>query len=58
MAPARFVSLANFHKRILWPGEPLSVFAHELKQQLEQALPTAVAGTSKQLLLHQFINGF
>ena len=31
MAPARFVSLANFHKRTLLPGEPLSVFVHELK---------------------------
>ena len=30
--PARFVSLADFHKRILLPGEPLSVFAHELKR--------------------------
>jgi len=57
MAPARFVSLADFHKRTLLPGEPLSVFAHELKQLLEQALPTADAGTSKLLLLHQFING-
>ena len=57
MAPARFVSLADFHKRTLLPGEPLSIFAHELKRLLEQALPTADAGTSKQLLLHQFING-
>ena len=57
MAPARFVSLADFHKRILLPGEPLSVFAHELKRFLEQVLPKADTGTSKQLLLHQFING-
>ena len=57
MAPARFMSLADFHKKTLLPGEPLSVFAHELKQLLEQVLPTADAGTSKLLLLHQFING-
>ena len=57
MAPARFVSLADFHKRTLRPGEPLSVFAHELKRLLEQALLTADAATSKQLLLHQFLNG-
>ena len=57
MAPANFVSLAEFHKRTLRPGESLSVFAHELKRLLEQALPTADASTSKQLLLHQFING-
>ena len=57
MVPAYFVSLANFHKRILQPGECLSVFTHELKWLLKQALPTADADTSKQLLLHQFING-
>ena len=47
MAPAHFVSLADFHKRILRLGEPLSVFAHELKRLLEQALLTADASTSK-----------
>ena len=57
MVPANFVSLAEFHKRTLRPGESLSVFTHELKRLLEQALPTAYASTSKQLLLHQFING-
>ena len=57
MAPARFVSLADFHKRTLRPGESLSVFAHELKRLLEQALPSADASTSKELLLHQFISG-
>ena len=57
MVPARFVSLADLYKRSLLPGEPLSVFAHEFKRLLEQALQTADAGTSKQLLLHQFING-
>ena len=31
MTPAYFVSLANFHKRILRLGELLSVFTHELK---------------------------
>ena len=35
----------------------MSVFAHELKRLLQQALPTADASTSKQLVLHQFING-
>ena len=57
MAPARFVSLADFHKRTLLPGEPLSVFAHKSKRLLEQALPTADAGIRKQLLLHKLING-
>ena len=57
MAPARFVMLVDFHRRLLQPGESLSVFAHELKRLLEQALPGADGNTSKQLLLHQFING-
>jgi len=57
MAPAHFVTLADFHRRLLWPGESLSVFAHELKRLLEQALPWADGNTSKQFLLHQFING-
>lgn len=57
MVPAHFVSLADFHKRTLRPGESLSVFAHKLKRLLEQVLPTADYSMSKQLLLHQFING-
>ena len=57
MTPANFVSLVGFHKRTLWLGESLSGFAHELKWLLEQILPTADTSTSKQLLLHQFING-
>ena len=56
MAPACLISLANFHKRTLLPGEPSSVFAHELKRLLKQALPIANTGISKQLLLHQFTN--
>ena len=47
MAPARFVTLADFHRRCLRPGESLSVFAHELKRLLEQALPAADGNTSK-----------
>ena len=47
MVPACFVSLADFHKRLLRPGETLSVFAHELKLLLEQALLTADASMSK-----------
>ena len=57
MAPVRFVSLTDFHSRKLHPGESLSVFVHELKQLLGQAIPNANADTSKQLLLHQFISG-
>ena len=34
MMPMEFVSLDGFHQRKLRPGEPISVFVHELKQLL------------------------
>jgi len=57
ITPVRFVSLSDFHSRKLRPGESLSVFVHELKQLLGQAIPNMNTDTSKQLLLHQFISG-
>ena len=57
LKPAEFVSLDEFHSRKLRPEEPLSLFVHELKQLLEQAMPGIDPATSKQLLLHQFIAG-
>ena len=32
--PMTFISLDDFHKWLLWPGEPLSLYVHELKQLL------------------------
>ena len=57
MAPVKFVSLGDFHARRLHPGESLSVFLHELKRLLDQAMPEAEAATRTQLVLHQFITG-
>ena len=57
MSPVRFVSLEDFHARRLLPGESLSVFVHQLKRILNQAMPTADVGTREQLLLHQFVAG-
>ena len=57
MAPVKFVSLEDFHARRLLPGESLSVFVHQLKQMLTQAMPTVNAETREQLLLHQFVTG-
>ena len=37
--PERFVSLADFHKQMLMPGESLSMYVHQLKQLLNQAIP-------------------
>ena len=58
MMPMKFISLGQFHARKLHPGEPLSVFTHDLKQLLEQAVPDLTDDTAKgQLLLHQFLAG-
>lgn len=57
MAPQSFVSLGDFHKRRLLPNEPISVYVHELKKLLDQAMPELDAGARDQLLLHQFLAG-
>ena len=35
----KFISLDDFHKRVLHPEEPLALYVHELKQPLTQAMP-------------------
>ena len=57
MAPAGFVSLSNFNQIILQPREALSVYLHELKRLLNQAIPNLDAATQNQLLCHQFLIG-
>ena len=54
--PVTFVSLANFHKRMLMPGESLSMYIHQLKQLLNQAMPEISTAGKEQLLLHQFLS--
>ena len=54
MALKSFVSLGDFHKRRLLPNEPISVYVHELKKLLDQAMPELDTGA---LLLHQFLAG-
>ena len=53
----RFVSLTDFHKRMLMPGESLSMYIHQLKQLLGQAMPDISTDAKEQLLLHQFLTG-
>ena len=55
--PMRFISLGDFHKRTLLPGEPLSVYVHQLKQLLNQTMPDLAVPAKEQLLLHQFLAG-
>ena len=46
-----------FHKWRLHPGEPISVYVHEMKRFLSQAMPELVGGPRNQVLLHQFLSG-
>ena len=57
LMPMEFVSLDEFHRRKLRPGEALSVFVHALKKLLEQAMPGLDKPARDQLLLHQFLAG-
>ena len=57
MAPADFVSLEHFQLRKLRPGESLTLYLHDLKHLLEQAMPDLDDLNKKQLLLHQFLAG-
>ena len=57
LAPLKFEALDKFHKRKLRPGEALSVFVHDMKVLLEQAMPRLDNTARDQLLLHQFLTG-
>ena len=57
MTPMGFVSLDIFHGHKLRPGETLSVFVHELKKLLDQAMPSLDVDACDQLVLHQFLGG-
>ena len=57
IVPEVFVTLDEFHKRRLLPGESLSLFVYELKKLLDQAMPGMDATAREQLLLHQFLGG-
>ena len=55
--PMSLISLDNFHKRILRPGELLSSYIRELKQLITQAMPDIALAAKEQLLLDQFLTG-
>ena len=57
MRPMGFVSLDDFHRRKLRPGEALSVFVHDLKKLIDQAIPDMAKEAKEPLLLHQFLMG-
>ena len=55
--PMAFTSLEEFRHRKVHPGEALSVYVHNLKVLIEQAMPGIDATSRGQLLLHQFLAG-
>ncbi len=57
MTPMGFVTLEELHLRKLRPGEALSIFLHDLKKLLDQAMPDVATDARGQLLLHQFLAG-
>lgn len=57
MMPMEFVSLDGFHRRKLRPGEAISVFVHDLRKLLGQAMPDLEKPARDTLLLHQFLAG-
>ena len=57
MTPNEFVSLEEFHSRTMRPGEAITLYLHDLKRLLQQAMPGLLENTSNSLLLHQFLSG-
>ena len=47
----------KFQKRKMLPGEAISLYLHELKMLLDQAMPVLAAEAKQQLLVHQFLAG-
>ena len=52
LAPLEFVSLEEFQKRVIFPGESVGIYLYELKQLLRQAMPELPEDASRQLLIH------
>ena len=57
MTPTEFISLEKFQKRKLFPGKAISLYLHELKLLLDQAMPELAAAAKQQLLIHQLLAG-
>lgn len=55
--PMNFVSLDEFHRRRLRPGEAISLYVHELRKLLTHALPDLGQAAREPFLLHQFLAG-
>ena len=49
--------MEQFQKRTIFPGESVGMYLYELKRLLRQAMPQLSEDASRQLLIHQFLNG-
>ena len=47
LAPLEFVSLEQFQKRAIFPGESIGMYLYELKRLLRQAMPELVEDASQ-----------
>ena len=57
MMPMNFMSLDNFHRRRLRPGEAITLYAHDLRKLLTHAIPGVAQASREPLLLRQFLAG-
>ena len=57
MVPSNFVTMEEFRDMKLRPGEPQSMYLHDLRQLIDQAMPKLDSVLKEQLILYQFIAG-
>ena len=57
LLPTTFTVLEKLNGRLMLPSEKLSLFLHDLKRLLDQAMPGLPNKAREQLLLHQFLAG-
>jgi len=55
--PMNFVSLDDFHRKKLRPGEAISLYVRDPRKLLFHALPDAAQAAKESLLLYQFLEG-
>ena len=54
---ARFISLQEYERKKMYPGEYLQEFLYAIKRLLVRAIPEMDEGSREQLLLHMFLSG-
>ena len=57
LLPLVFVTLEQFQKHTIFPGESIGMYLYGLKRLLRQAMPELSEDSSWQLFIHQFTIG-